>query len=78
MNTITRLTFATALAALLLSGGQLTSQTQVVAVEKTPEQRLVELKAANAELLEQQKASREKLDLLLKEAEQLRIFSKRG
>ena len=75
---INRLTLITAAVALCLSGGALISQTQVIAVEKSPEQRLAELKAINAELLEKQKATQEKLDLLLKEAEQLRIFSKRG
>jgi len=78
MSMITRLTFAITLGALLLSGGHLISQTAVIAVEKTPEQQLAELKAANAELLKKQKESSAKLDLLLKDAEQLRIFSKRS
>jgi hypothetical protein len=39
---------------------------------------LQELKAQNDELLKEQRATLDQLDELQKEAEQLRIFSKRG
>jgi hypothetical protein len=39
---------------------------------------LQELKAQNVEILKQQQAALDQLDQLQKEAEQLRIFSKRG
>ncbi len=39
---------------------------------------LQELKAQNEEILKQQQAALEQLDDLQKEAEQLRVFSKRG
>jgi hypothetical protein len=39
---------------------------------------LEELKALNAEILKQQQAALDQLDDLQKEAEQIRIFSKRG
>jgi TolA-binding protein len=39
---------------------------------------LQELKAQNGEILKQQQAALDQLDQLQKEAEQLRIFSKRG
>ncbi|HWL54919.1 MAG TPA: hypothetical protein VNQ90_20925 [Chthoniobacteraceae bacterium] len=42
------------------------------------EQILTELKAANAALLEKQKATLQRLEQLEKQAEQLRIFSKRS
>lgn len=67
----------TALAALFVSDARLHSQVPAP-VAKTPEQILTEAKAANAALLEKQKATLERLDALQKEAEQLRIFTKRG
>ncbi len=76
-NPIAHLTLAATLATLLLTGGRLISQTQPL-VAKSPEQRLAELKAANAELLKKQATTQERLDALLKDAEQLRIFAKRS
>jgi|GEM_PF-3053125 len=45
---------------------------------KTPAQALAEVKAANARTLEQQAALLKRLEELKKQADQLRIFSKRG
>jgi len=45
---------------------------------KTLEQTLTELKAANAALLEKQKATLQRLEQLEKQADQLRIFAKRS
>ncbi len=82
-----RLAMAATLALLFGSGGTLLSQTSQdqpapeqaqAAGPQTPEQRLAELKAANAALLKQQAATLEQLDALIKEAEQLRIFAKRS
>ena len=64
--------FALCLAALLPAG--LNSQQRVAT---TPEM-LRAIQAGNAELLKRQAATLEKLDALLKDADQIRIFSKRG
>ena len=45
---------------------------------QTPAQALAELKANNARVLEQQAALLKRLEQLKKEADQLRIFTKRG
>lgn len=74
----TRLTLSTALAALCLSGGKVNSQIPNQVVVKSPEETLADIKAANEALLQKQKATLERLDALQKEAEQLRIFVKRG
>jgi|GEM_PF-3035229 len=48
------------------------------ATAKPAMERLIELRETNAELLKRQKATQEQLDALIKEAEQLRIFTKRS
>lgn len=45
---------------------------------KSPVDKLRDIKAKNAELIEKQKATLEKLDDMDKQADQMRIFSKRG
>lgn len=45
---------------------------------RTPEQRLAKLYAINAQILKRQAATLEKLEKLEREAEQLRIFTKRS
>lgn len=76
--TCSRLTLSTAIAALWLSGGKLNSEEPGVMVVKSPEESLAEIKAANEALIAKQKAALERLEALQKEAEQLRIFVKRG
>ena len=79
LSSSSRLTLATTLAALLFTGGWLNSQTPIRDdPSKSPAQRLADVKAANTALLEKQKASLERLAALQKEAEQLRIFTKRN
>lgn len=61
-----------------LTPARLHSQEQPPAAPKTALARLVALKAANAELLQKQEKSLEKLDELQKQADQLRIWTKRS
>jgi len=65
----------TALGVLFIGAGHLESQGTR---PQSPEQAMQTIKASNAALLEKQKATLQKLDDLGKEADQLRIFSKRG
>jgi hypothetical protein len=65
----------TAVGVLILSTGRIESQSPR---PQSPEQALSAIKASNAALLEKQKATLQKLDTLSTEADQLRIFSKRG
>ncbi len=82
MNTMNRspltgLTLCTAAALLLFSVPRLNSQFAPPAPQ-TPEQALLAIKAANIALLEKQQATLTRLDALDKEAQQLRIFTKRN
>lgn len=65
----------TAAGVLLLGVGNIESQS---ARPQSPEQALTAIKTANAALLEKQKATLQKLDDLNKEADQVRIYTKRG
>lgn len=65
---------AASIAALLCVGRVYTHAQQA----KNPLQSLQSLKEQNTMLLEQQKATLEKLDVLTKDAQQLRVFSKRS
>ena len=67
--------FLIAAAALLALAVSLHSQG---VAPKTPVERLREVKAKNAELIEKQTATLQKLDEMDKAADQLRIFSKRS
>jgi len=62
--------------ALLASGARLNSQES--AAGASPRQLLAALKASNAELLQKQEKTLQKLDELKKQAEQLRILTKRS
>lgn len=66
---------ATVCGAFLISGARLNSQEVAL---KSPLDPLLALKASNAELLKKQEASLKKLEELKKQAEQLRIFTKRA
>ena len=76
---LTTLMAFTAGVAFLFPTGRLNSQYAAPGtLPKTPEQSMAEVKAANAALLEKQKATLQRLDTLQQEADQLRIWSKRG
>ena len=62
--------------AFFASGARLNSQES--AVGSSPRQLLAALKASNTELLQKQEKTLQKLDELKKQAEQLRILSKRS
>ena len=65
----------TACAAFFASQARLNSQESAA---QAPRQALSALRDSNAELLKKQQQTLQKLEALKKEAEQLRIFSKRG
>ena len=67
----------TAFAAFFLSGARLNSQAPLPGL-KSPQELLIALKASNADLLQRQQKTLQKLDELKLQAEQLRIMSKRG
>ena len=79
MTPLATLTGFTAAMALLLSPAKLNSQwTPQAGLPPTPEAAMVAVKTANEALLQKQQATLDKLDALQKEANQLRIFTKRG
>jgi hypothetical protein len=66
--------------AVLATGLMFLSGTEAVrsqAAKPSAEQQLKDLKAANAKLLETQAATLQKLDEVLKDAQQLRTFARR-
>jgi hypothetical protein len=67
--------FHVMVAALLLLAVNLHSQT---ALPKSPAEQLKALKAKNAELIEQQKATLLKLEEMEKQADQIRVLGKRS
>lgn len=75
---LSMLAAVTVLCALFAGVPRLVSQEAPAARAKTPLQQLAELKAANAALLERQQKTLQKLDELQKQADQLRIFTKRS
>ncbi|MEI7958647.1 MAG: hypothetical protein WCI40_06030 [Verrucomicrobiota bacterium] len=77
MNRFSLLLTMTALAAFFVSGARLNSQ-ETAPVRKSPQEVLALLKASNAELLQKQQKTLEKLDDLKLQAEQLRILAKRS
>ena len=72
------ITAFTAAAGLLLFAGRLNSQYAAPGTLKTPETALAEIKAANAAVLQKQQATLQRLETLQQEADQLRIYTKRG
>jgi len=68
----------TACAAFFASEARLNSQEIAAPVPKTPQELLTALKASNAELLQKQQKTLQKIDELKQQADQLRIMSKRG
>ena len=65
-------------AALFLGAAPRLNSEEVVVVLKTPQEQLIALKAANAELLQRQQKTLQKLDGLKQLADQLRIMAKRS
>ena len=76
MKPLPFLTVVTALGFFFLAGAPLNSQ-EAAALPKTPEQQLAAMKTANAELLQRQQKTLEKLDEIKQQADQLRIMSRR-
>ncbi len=74
MSRLLASTSAALLAGLLLT----TSLFSQAARALSPREQLQNMKAANEKLLEQQKATLEKLDVTVKDASQLRIFVRRN
>ena len=70
------LTLPAAAAIFFLGGAILHSQ--MAPAPKSPLQILTAMKATNADLIEQQKKTLENLDEMLKTAEQIKVFGKRG
>jgi len=68
----------TAFTTLLASELRLNSQEPAVRVPGSPLELLAALKASNAELLQKQQKTLERLDEIKLQADQLRIMSKRG
>ena len=68
----------TVTAGLLLFTGRLNSQYAAPGSLETPETKLAEIKAANAAVLQKQQAALQRLDTLQQEADQIRIYTKRG
>lgn len=77
MNRFSQFAAVTALAAFFASEARLNSQ-EITIVRKSPQEVLAALKASNAELLQKQQKTLQKLDELKLQAEQLRIMSKRS
>ena len=69
---------ATVALALFVSPVRLHSEGAAAATVQTPQQALVELRAANEALLQKQLKTLQKLDEIKTQAEQLRIFTKRS
>jgi len=79
MTPLAALTGFTAVMAFLISPLTINSQMAPAGgVPATPEAALAAVKTANEVLLQKQQATLDKLDALQKEADQLRIYSKRG
>jgi len=76
MNRLSQLVAVTALAAFFASEARLNSQ-EAAPVRKSPQELLAALKASNAELLQKQQKTLQKLDELKAQAEQLRVMAKR-
>ena len=69
----------TIVAGTLLSSGRLNSQYPApVALQKTPEASLTEIKAANDATLSKQQAALLRLDAMQKEADQVRAYAARS
>jgi len=77
-STLSTLVAVTACGAFFASEARLNSQGMAAPVAKSPQELLAVLKASNNELLQKQQKTLEKLDELKKEADQLRIMSKRS
>ncbi|MEI8235303.1 MAG: hypothetical protein WCH57_11560 [Verrucomicrobiota bacterium] len=77
MKPLSLLVVVTALGGFIGGTVRLNSQ-EAAALPKTPEQRLAVLKTANAELLQRQQKTLQKLDEIKQQADQLRIMTKRS
>jgi len=77
-SSFSRLLAVSAALAFLGSPAPLHSQGTAATPAKTPLQQLIELKAANEALLQQQQKTLQKLEEVKLQAEQLRIFTKRS
>jgi len=77
-SSFSKLIALTAFAAFFSSTAHINSQGAPVAGQKSAQESLTALKAANAELLQKQQKTLQKLDELKQLAEQLRIMAKRS
>lgn len=77
-SSLSTLIALTACCAFFASEARVSSQGPATPGAKSPQELLAALKASNNELLQKQQKTLEKLDELKKEADQLRIMTKRS